>query len=218
LNPFQILLQTDASIFVVTDQKSLSNEPFKKADLPDFVTITTRSFVSKTHELVEWVANNSPLAVPSPRGQNNETFDIEMSALPSNDQSILHASATSSSVNSVADSPSAANQCVICLSKPADCLLQDCGHLCCCVYCALSVARRSPGQCPLCRTNITTMLRLKDAPFALADGKIAAISNVTYYLPTAVTVDRKSMMEQRLIPEITQRLENHDSLLELMYD
>lgn len=210
---------------MVTDQKSLSNEYLKKAmRSPDLATIglnATKSLVSKTHQIVEWVAAKSPSVLSSMRGQSDEGVDIEMSTtLPSNDRSVLLKNPPRLSLNSLMEEQSldnnALNHCVICLSKPADCVLQDCGHLCCCVYCALSVARKSPGQCPLCRTNITTMLRLKDEPFALNDGKFAAISNVTYYLPTAVSVDRKSMMEQRLTAEMTQNLEDHDSLLEFL--
>lgn len=44
------------------------------------------------------------------------------------------------------------NACVICLSRPRDCILLDCGHVCCCFSCyrALSYCR-----CPICRQDIS---------------------------------------------------------------
>ncbi|XP_072219148.1 mitochondrial ubiquitin ligase activator of nfkb 1-A [Leuresthes tenuis] len=45
--------------------------------------------------------------------------------------------------------------CVICLSQPRDCILLDCGHVCCCHVCFLALHRRT---CPICRQDVVRVL------------------------------------------------------------
>ncbi|XP_041848067.1 mitochondrial ubiquitin ligase activator of nfkb 1-A [Melanotaenia boesemani] len=47
------------------------------------------------------------------------------------------------------------NICVICLSQPRDCILLDCGHVCCCYVCFHTLPQR---KCPICRQNIVRVL------------------------------------------------------------
>lgn len=47
------------------------------------------------------------------------------------------------------------NVCVICLDQPRDCILLDCGHVCCCHVCFLALPQRN---CPICRQNIVRVL------------------------------------------------------------
>lgn len=47
------------------------------------------------------------------------------------------------------------NICVICLSQPRDCILLDCGHVCCCYVCCQSMPQR---KCPICRQNVVRVL------------------------------------------------------------
>ncbi|KAM9719566.1 mitochondrial ubiquitin ligase activator of nfkb 1-A [Menidia menidia] len=47
------------------------------------------------------------------------------------------------------------NACVICLSRPRDCILLDCGHVCCCHSCFRALHHR---KCPICRQDIVRVL------------------------------------------------------------
>lgn len=47
------------------------------------------------------------------------------------------------------------NECVICLTHPRDCILLECGHVCCCYVCFQSLPRR---KCPICRQDIVRVL------------------------------------------------------------
>ncbi|GLD58571.1 mitochondrial ubiquitin ligase activator of nfkb 1-A-like isoform X2 [Lates japonicus] len=47
------------------------------------------------------------------------------------------------------------NACVICLSQPRDCVLLDCGHVCCCHSCYTALPQRI---CPICRQNISRVM------------------------------------------------------------
>ncbi|KAM6920077.1 mitochondrial ubiquitin ligase activator of nfkb 1-A isoform 1-T2 [Lycodopsis pacificus] len=49
------------------------------------------------------------------------------------------------------------NACVICLSQPRNCILLDCGHVCCCHSCYQAFPHR---RCPICRQSITRVLPL----------------------------------------------------------
>lgn len=49
------------------------------------------------------------------------------------------------------------NPCVICLSQPRNCILLDCGHVCCCHSCYQALPHR---RCPICRQNISRVLPL----------------------------------------------------------
>lgn len=51
----------------------------------------------------------------------------------------------------------AENACVICLYRPRNCILLDCGHVCCCHTCYQALPRR---QCPICRQNISRVVPL----------------------------------------------------------
>ncbi|XP_034038652.1 mitochondrial ubiquitin ligase activator of nfkb 1-A [Thalassophryne amazonica] len=44
------------------------------------------------------------------------------------------------------------NACVICLSEPRDCVLLNCGHLCCCISCFQAFPQ---PRCPICRQTIS---------------------------------------------------------------
>lgn len=47
------------------------------------------------------------------------------------------------------------NACVICLSQPRNCVLLNCGHVCCCYNCYQALPQR---QCPICRQIISRVL------------------------------------------------------------
>ncbi|XP_020566701.1 mitochondrial ubiquitin ligase activator of nfkb 1-A isoform X1 [Oryzias latipes] len=47
------------------------------------------------------------------------------------------------------------NECVICLTQPRDCILLECGHVCCCFVCFQSMHQQ---KCPICRQDIVRVL------------------------------------------------------------
>ncbi len=49
------------------------------------------------------------------------------------------------------------NPCVICLCQPRNCILLDCGHVCCCHSCYQALPNR---KCPICRQNISRVVPL----------------------------------------------------------
>lgn len=49
------------------------------------------------------------------------------------------------------------NACVICLSQPRNCILLDCGHVCCCYRCYQALPHR---RCPICRQDIRRVVPL----------------------------------------------------------
>eukprot|EP00933_Yihiella_yeosuensis_P027902 TRINITY_DN21728_c0_g1_i3.p1 TRINITY_DN21728_c0_g1~~TRINITY_DN21728_c0_g1_i3.p1 ORF type:complete len:360 (-),score=49.10 TRINITY_DN21728_c0_g1_i3:182-1261(-) len=51
------------------------------------------------------------------------------------------------------------NDCAICLVEKKDAAFCPCGHVCACYACAESVYRRQ-GVCPMCRTTISSVMKL----------------------------------------------------------
>ncbi|XP_040910275.1 mitochondrial ubiquitin ligase activator of nfkb 1-A [Toxotes jaculatrix] len=49
------------------------------------------------------------------------------------------------------------NPCVICLCRPRNCILLDCGHVCCCHTCYQALPH---SRCPICRQNISRVVPL----------------------------------------------------------
>jgi len=49
--------------------------------------------------------------------------------------------------------------CVICLEKPADTVLYQCGHLCCCTQCG-RMLKADGHHCPVCRAEVKDILRI----------------------------------------------------------
>ncbi|XP_026230887.1 mitochondrial ubiquitin ligase activator of nfkb 1-A isoform X2 [Anabas testudineus] len=49
------------------------------------------------------------------------------------------------------------NLCVICLSQPRNCILLDCGHVCCCHNCYQALPHH---RCPICRQTISRVVPL----------------------------------------------------------
>lgn len=49
------------------------------------------------------------------------------------------------------------NACVICLSQPRNCILLECGHVCCCHSCYQALPHR---RCPICRQDISRVVPL----------------------------------------------------------
>ncbi|KAM9349528.1 mitochondrial ubiquitin ligase activator of nfkb 1-A [Symphorus nematophorus] len=49
------------------------------------------------------------------------------------------------------------NACVICLCQPRNCILLDCGHVCCCYSCYQALPQR---RCPICRQDISRVMPL----------------------------------------------------------
>ena len=47
--------------------------------------------------------------------------------------------------------------CIICMEKPRDIVFVDCSHLCCCQACSDKVT-----NCPLCRKQVTSKLKVFD--------------------------------------------------------
>uniref|UniRef100_A0A3Q1FTD6 RING-type E3 ubiquitin transferase n=1 Tax=Acanthochromis polyacanthus TaxID=80966 RepID=A0A3Q1FTD6_9TELE len=47
------------------------------------------------------------------------------------------------------------NICVICLTQPRNCILLDCGHVCCCYTCYQALPQR---KCPICRQRINRVV------------------------------------------------------------
>ncbi|XP_030847811.1 mitochondrial ubiquitin ligase activator of NFKB 1 [Strongylocentrotus purpuratus] len=52
------------------------------------------------------------------------------------------------------------DSCAICLSRPRDCVLLNCGHVCACSECAIVL---QPPQCPICRDRIARIVPLYHA-------------------------------------------------------
>jgi E3 ubiquitin-protein ligase MUL1 len=51
------------------------------------------------------------------------------------------------------DSENTGETCVVCLDRPRDVVILDCGHICVCKLCAEQVT-----ECPVCRRNIARLL------------------------------------------------------------
>lgn len=60
-------------------------------------------------------------------------------------------SVTGAEAHNARDEDYIENACVICLSRPRNCILLDCGHVCCCYNCFQALPHR---QCPICRQEI----------------------------------------------------------------
>ncbi|PKK16547.1 hypothetical protein A306_00000487, partial [Columba livia] len=52
------------------------------------------------------------------------------------------------------------DSCVICLSRPRECVLLGCGHICCCFRCFQALPAR---LCPICRGPIDRVVPLYQA-------------------------------------------------------
>lgn len=53
-----------------------------------------------------------------------------------------------------------AGLCVVCLERPADTAVVPCGHLCACVPCLQSVQGTQDPRCPMCRSPMTSTIRI----------------------------------------------------------
>ncbi|XP_076001259.1 mitochondrial ubiquitin ligase activator of nfkb 1-A isoform X2 [Genypterus blacodes] len=52
------------------------------------------------------------------------------------------------------------NSCVICLSQPRECVLLNCGHVCCCLRCYQALPQPT---CPICRQTIDRVVPIYQA-------------------------------------------------------
>lgn len=52
------------------------------------------------------------------------------------------------------------NECVVCLERPADCVLYTCGHMCMCYLCARDVVQNRGALCPICRQAIRDVIKI----------------------------------------------------------
>jgi hypothetical protein len=50
-------------------------------------------------------------------------------------------------------------ECAICMDNQRNSAFYDCGHLCCCYFCATGV-QQGTGKCPVCRKRIVAVLRI----------------------------------------------------------
>lgn len=206
------------------------------------------------HTMLDWI---TPLFAANSNGNEKDATvqqqntsvgglsrDIEMSSVPNlhdhsshtnggsayADVMISSQSAIAMNAPSEVGSPSATNYCVVCLSKPADSVIQDCGHYCCCAGCILSIAHASPDPahcaCPICRCTITNVLQQKGKPFDLQDNhhhgeidekksKTVAISNVTYTIHDSHDFNPNILRRQLVSEEALQDVEDHPSLLDV---
>lgn len=62
--------------------------------------------------------------------------------------------------DSLDDEDNIENACLICLSQPRNCILLDCGHICCCHSCYQALPQH---LCPICRQHISRVLPLYHA-------------------------------------------------------
>lgn len=58
------------------------------------------------------------------------------------------------------------NSCVICLSQPRECVLLNCGHVCCCLRCYQALPQPT---CPICRQTINRVVPIYQAWRQLCD-------------------------------------------------
>jgi len=58
----------------------------------------------------------------------------------------------------------AVEECVICLSRPPETVLLDCGHVCCCMACANLIYGSDSSQvnrfCPKCRSRVKSFVKV----------------------------------------------------------
>ena len=66
-------------------------------------------------------------------------------------------------------------ECAVCLDEPADHLVAPCGHQCGCEPC-LTRVKQSGGSCPICRSTISSIVKVYPAGMATADSNAAAPS------------------------------------------
>lgn len=59
------------------------------------------------------------------------------------------------------------SECVVCLEQPRDTTVLPCRHMCMCTACAEEM-RLSSNKCPVCRTVVQSMLRIRVGPSASA--------------------------------------------------
>lgn len=62
--------------------------------------------------------------------------------------------------DSNSEQPATPRQCVICLDRPADSAIVPCGHMCGCYACLQALHASETPQCPLCRTPVTSVIRI----------------------------------------------------------
>ena len=58
-----------------------------------------------------------------------------------------------------ADSDDIGTECVICMSEPRDTTLLPCRHMCLCHECA-QMLRTQTNKCPICRTQVKSLLEI----------------------------------------------------------
>lgn len=58
------------------------------------------------------------------------------------------------------DAPNASRECVICMTEPRDTTVLPCRHMCMCSDCA-KLLRVQSNKCPICRTDIESLLQIK---------------------------------------------------------
>lgn len=222
------------TMYIVTDQKSLSSnvtiEPHNDAE----GVSSSRSAPFSPSGWNTWLEGHSKSTPTIAASDNN---DIEMTAIsplqhdtaPSSDNAYksIMTDIPYSTLDASSTPNSPAQYCIVCLSRPVDSVIQDCGHSTCCLSCLISITVKSSshhrppthqstlangsalqpplGHCPMCRTGITTILQLKDAPFQVKDQKMAAISHVQYQVK-----HRQDVEEMELEPETDQDQEAVD--------
>ncbi|KAK3285485.1 hypothetical protein CYMTET_6915 [Cymbomonas tetramitiformis] len=77
------------------------------------------------------------------------------------------------------DDDETAAMCLICCERPRDTALVVCGHVACCVDCALCLCTRKEA-CPICRAVITEapqrdVLRLYHVVYIMDEGRVGAL-------------------------------------------
>jgi hypothetical protein len=79
------------------------------------------------------------------------------------------------------------NECVICFqSVPDTCL--NCGHVIMCFNCAVIVSKNVPNNCPICRANITKLMKITSSPIVLKDNRTICISCQGYSVQNKLAI------------------------------
>ena len=77
------------------------------------------------------------------------------------------------------------HMCIICYDCPANACFMNCGHGNVCYDCALTVAKKAPSQCPICRLSVEQVLKLTQ----YVDVDMNSLVENDY---SSTTTDRKS--------------------------
>ncbi len=183
---------------------------------------STEQAVGKTPD-IEMSTLSATHSLGVQEGSSSSAYaDIMMSS-----QSAIAMNSASESGSSSVNCGGATNYCVVCLSKPADSVIQDCGHHCCCAGCILAIAKVAPDPahcaCPVCRCVITTVLQLKGRPFVL-DGeqntkKTVAVSNITYSIHDShdSQYNNFNILRRQLVSDAClESVQDHPSVVELL--